>query len=348
MAGSRQTGANAACLGVAPAGARDQGSGTWLGEPAADPHRLDSAGQPGRVVGHDKDAAQRRLALGDLRLLARHLGHKAAHRRRLLHADHRIVVAAHPGIADDRRCRRAGSGVGGRDMRVRADHRRDAAVGEMADRHLLARRLGVEIDDDRGRTAPSGYGREDRVEPRERVVERVHEQPAHQIDRPAACGRRRPVQPPAGARASPAGNWPGAGCARRARYTGSARAGPRHGCRWSGYRRRHRKARRAIFSVRPKPCAAFSALTIATSIARSRRNPGRCAATASRPARPTTSPQHEDVHAGQLRLKRESGWSRLGRRLATPPWPCMQVGAMYRSHDSDRDSSQEVDIGPGV
>src|SRR5436190_1106487 len=44
-------------------------------------------------------------------------------------------------------------------------------------------------------------------------------------------------------------------------------------------------------SVRPKPCAAFSALTMARSIARSRFSPGRCALIASRPERPTTSPQ---------------------------------------------------------
>ena len=34
--------------------------------------------------------------------------------------------------------------------------------------------------------------------------------------------------------------------------------------------------------------------------------------------------------------------------LQTHRGPALQVGAIYRSHDSDRDSSRTVDIGPGV
>src|SRR5262249_60195123 len=109
-----------------------------------------------------------------------------------------------------------------------------------------------------------------------------------------------------------------------------------------------------IFSVRPKPCAAFSALTIATSTARSRLSPGRCVLIASRPERPTTSPQRrifkkEAARVGDCLSWRSMERSRLGRRpLQLLRGPASQVGAVYRSHDSDRDSSQEVDIGPGV
>ena len=105
--------------------------------------------------------------------------------------------------------------------------------------------------------------------------------------RPSPSGSRRHAR----RRASPAGSWPGAAGAGRARYRRSSRAGPRRGCRSSGCRRRRRRVRRHSRSVRPKPCAAFSALTIARSIARSRFSPGTCCLTASRPARPTTSPQ---------------------------------------------------------
>src|SRR5438034_7890232 len=70
-------------------------------EPAADPHRLDSAGQTGHIVDRHEDAAQCRFPLGRLRLLARHLGYEAADRGLLLHPDHRIVVATHPGIANE-------------------------------------------------------------------------------------------------------------------------------------------------------------------------------------------------------------------------------------------------------
>ncbi len=69
----------------------------------------------------------------------------------------------------------------------------------MADRHLLARRLGVDVDDDRGRPGAERVIGEDRREPGERVVERVHEQPAHQVDDECRAAVVEAVQPPAGA-----------------------------------------------------------------------------------------------------------------------------------------------------
>ena len=47
-----------------------------------------------------------------------------------------------------------------------------------------------------------------------------------------------------------------------------------------------------IFSVMPKPPAAFSPLTITKSMASRRRRPGSCSRTARRPLRPTMSPQN--------------------------------------------------------
>ena len=184
-------------------------------------HRLDAAGEPGRIVGDDEDAAQRRLAaLGDLRLVAgRHLGDEAADRRLLLHADHRVVIAAHAEIADIAGAAGQDLMIGGRDMGVGADHRRDAAVAIMAERHLLAGRLGMEIDDDR-RARARARGRRRSRRGRETGVERVHEQPAHQIDdqQAAPVGERDAGSSPRPA--CRAGNSPAAAAAARGRYRG--------------------------------------------------------------------------------------------------------------------------------
>ena len=48
----------------------------------------------------------------------------------------------------------------------------------------------------------------------------------------------------------------------------------------------------AMSGPRPKPCEAFSALTIARSTRSAARSPGSAAATVSRPVRPTTSPRN--------------------------------------------------------
>src|ERR1051325_12175220 len=93
------------------------------------------------LVDYHKDAAQGCFAFGGLWFLGRHLGHKAAHRGSLFHADDRIVVAAHPGIADISGAAGQDLMIGGRHMRMGAQHGRDASIGDMAERHLLARRL---------------------------------------------------------------------------------------------------------------------------------------------------------------------------------------------------------------
>jgi hypothetical protein len=52
----------------------------------------------------------------------------------------------------------------------------------MAERHLLARRLAVQVDEDRLHGAPQRVLRHQRIDHREGIVERVHEQPAHGVD----------------------------------------------------------------------------------------------------------------------------------------------------------------------
>jgi len=65
---------------------------------AADPHGFDCSREAVIIIGLEKDAAQRGLALCHLRTLAGHLGDKAQYCRSLLHADDRIVIAAHAGV----------------------------------------------------------------------------------------------------------------------------------------------------------------------------------------------------------------------------------------------------------
>ena len=67
-------------------------------------------------------------------------------------------------------------------MGVGADHEARAAVAEMAERLLLAGRLGMDVDDD----GVGGFAQRARhqlaVDGGERIVERVHEDAAHGID----------------------------------------------------------------------------------------------------------------------------------------------------------------------
>ena len=78
-------------------------------------------------------------------------GHPRAHapdRQVGLDADHRVVRPGHPGVGDRRRPARLDARVARLDVRVGPDHGRDLAVEPARDRDLLARRLGVEVDDD--------------------------------------------------------------------------------------------------------------------------------------------------------------------------------------------------------
>src|SRR5690606_1772255 len=69
----------------------------------ADAHRRDPYGEPGRVVGLERKSAQGRLAGRWLEAPGRNLAREAPQRLILVHAEHRIVIAAHAGIGYVRR-----------------------------------------------------------------------------------------------------------------------------------------------------------------------------------------------------------------------------------------------------
>ena len=72
-------------------------------------------------------------------------------------------------------------------MRVRADDAGDAAVKEVAQRLLFARRLGVKIDEDYIRTGLQSARRDFVVDGAERAIELGHEDAAHRIDDEHIC-----------------------------------------------------------------------------------------------------------------------------------------------------------------
>ena len=72
--------------------------------------------------------------------------------------------------------------VGGRRMGVGADHEAGAAVAEVAHALLLAGRLAMDVDDDRVGVALERAGGKLALDRRERIVERIHEHAAHDVD----------------------------------------------------------------------------------------------------------------------------------------------------------------------
>ena len=98
------------------------------------------------VVAYVDDASHHpRVLVGRLEL-DRHLGHKALDDLLPLHADHAAPRAGHADVRDEGGPLREHTSVGGRDVRVGAEHREHAAVEVPPHRHLLARRLCVEVD----------------------------------------------------------------------------------------------------------------------------------------------------------------------------------------------------------
>ena len=138
--------------------------------------------EPGRVVGLDRDRAQRRRPVRGLELARRDAAHEALQRLGLVHADDGIVVAGHADIGDERGAARQHAMIGGLHMGVGADHEARAAVAEMAHRLLLARRLAMDVDHDRVGRALQRTGGQLALGRRERIVERIHEHAAHQVD----------------------------------------------------------------------------------------------------------------------------------------------------------------------
>ncbi len=83
--------------------------------------------------------------------------------------------------------------VGGRLVRMGADHQAGAPVDEMREAHLFAGRLGMEVDDHGIGLLAERTGGEFAFAGLERIVEfGMHEDAAHDVRRPARvrrCGR---------------------------------------------------------------------------------------------------------------------------------------------------------------
>jgi len=87
------------------------------------------------------------------------------------------VRARHPGVRDRGRAARKHARVGRLHVRVRADHCGDAPVEPARQRHFLARRLGVEVDDDDRRLSAGVL--DELVDDLERRLGDLEEQPTH-------------------------------------------------------------------------------------------------------------------------------------------------------------------------
>ena len=159
-------------------------------------------------------------------------------------------------------------------MGVGPGDQRDAAVQEMAEGCLLARRLAVHVDQNGVGLPFQPMGCQRLFRRCERIVQRVHEQPRHHledIDLPPAADVDQ-----------------GLALARRPLRIVD----------------RADQARVAVDiadDVAPKPWAAFSPFTATKSRPSRFRRPGRCSMTASRPARPTMSPQYNSRMKGSVR-----------------------------------------------
>ena len=101
-----------------------------------------------------------------------------------------VVVAAHADVCDVGGAAVQDVGVRRRHVAVCAGDQADAAVERVAHRHLLAGRLGVDVGDDavdrvaEAMVAQRAFGRG------ERIVERIHEQPAHHLQHHHPARRR--------------------------------------------------------------------------------------------------------------------------------------------------------------
>jgi hypothetical protein len=118
------------------------------------------------------------------------LPHEAVQRLALVHANDGIIVAGHSHIGDERGAAGQHAVVRGLHMRVGTDDETGASVAEMAHRLLLARRLAVDVDHDCVRSGLQRAGGELALSERERIVERVHKDAAHQVDREHARAAR--------------------------------------------------------------------------------------------------------------------------------------------------------------
>src|SRR5499433_1041780 len=129
-----------------------------LFESTAETYRSDTARETGRIVGFDRDRAQRRRPQRRFEATRRDSAHETVERLVLAHPDHGIVVAGHADIGDERGAARQDLVVGGRRVGMGADDQTDAAVAKVPHGLLLARRLAMDIDHDGIGVAPERAG----------------------------------------------------------------------------------------------------------------------------------------------------------------------------------------------
>ena len=173
-------------------------------------------------------------------------------------------------------------------MGVGADHQRHPPVEMIGERLLLARRLGMKIDDDGVRLFAERTGGDLAVDHGEGIVHGVHEHAAHGVDDQHAGAAARHVEAAAAAGRPrriverPQETVLPLGEDQRLALVEDVVAG--------SPRRRRRPAPRRMSSVMPKPPAAFSPFTTTKSSFQSLTRPGRRSLTMARPERPTMSP----------------------------------------------------------
>src|SRR6266478_7384128 len=166
---------------VLPSLTRGELGGETGRQPAPEADRRDVARQAARIVGLHHYSAERAGSFRDLEPLAGHLADETGDRRSLLHADDRIIVAAHAGIRLIARPGREDLAIGSRHMAMRPDDERDATVEEVTHRHLLGRSLAMDVDDDRVDVAKRMRG-DRRLDRGKWIIKRIHEQTRHNID----------------------------------------------------------------------------------------------------------------------------------------------------------------------
>ena len=108
-------------------------------------HLLLGPRQTGRVVGLDRDRAQRRRPVRRLELARRNAPQEPRQRLVLSHADAGIVIASHADISDVGCAPGQDAQVRRRHMRMRADYEACSTVAEITHRLLFARRFAVKI-----------------------------------------------------------------------------------------------------------------------------------------------------------------------------------------------------------
>src|SRR4029079_2975898 len=144
--------------------------GRRLLKPSAEAHGGQALRQARPVIGLNRQPAERRITERRLEPRGRDFAEKSLQWFALVHADDRVVIAAHAYV-----CHKAGPAgenvvVCGRRMGVCAHDRARPSVAKMAHRLFLARRFSMDVNDDCVGFAFEGAGSELAIDGRKGVV----------------------------------------------------------------------------------------------------------------------------------------------------------------------------------